>query len=95
MYKAILFAPDGDWMTDFREKETIEEVEECLANMGSRWYFYPFHGVIVDHGSLTTSRQRLVSVAEPFEYLHGYAIKSVAKFIANTPEEQLRAIVEG
>ena len=94
-YKAVLFAPDGDWVTDFRESETIEEVQESLCNMGSRWYFYPFHAVIVDHGALTTEKQRCVSVAEPFEYLHGYAIKNVAKFIATTPEEQLRAILEG
>lgn len=44
-YKAILFAPDGDWVTDC-PGDTIEEVIEQLENLGSRWFFYPFQGII-------------------------------------------------
>ena len=41
-YQAVLFAPDGDYVTDFHDTNTIEEVWEEINNMGSRWIFYPF-----------------------------------------------------
>ena len=92
-YKAVLFAPDGDWVTDYRESESIEAVEEALCDQGSRWYFYPFHAVIRDNGSLTTSRQRLVSAAMPFEDMQGRTIKTFARMLADTPEENIEAIL--
>jgi hypothetical protein len=80
-YKAVLIAPDGDWVTDFRECESIDEVYDRLNDMGSRWFFYPFHGVIIDHGGLTTSRQRLVSVAPPLEEFKGKTVKTLSKYL--------------
>jgi hypothetical protein len=46
-YKAILFHPEGDYVTDFRSA-TINEVWEKLADMGSRWVFYPIAFVATD-----------------------------------------------
>jgi hypothetical protein len=94
-YKAVLFAPDGDWVTDFRECKTIEEVQENLCDMGSRWYFYPFHAVIRDNGALTTNRQRLVDVAYPFAEQKGIAIKTFAKFLNECDRDYLAAVLEG
>lgn len=37
-YKATLFHPEGDSVTDFR-RDTKEEVWNEVANMGSRWIF--------------------------------------------------------
>jgi len=80
MYKAVLFSTDGeDWATDYRGCKTIEEVEERLANQLSRWYFFPWHFVIVDHGRFTTNKQRTVSAPWPFEYLKGRSIKTIGK----------------
>jgi hypothetical protein len=93
MYKAILFAADGDWVTDYAETETVAEVEERLADQGSRWYFYPFHAVIRDHGPLTTSRQRIVADLTPFGDMEGRTIRTFARMIAETPEEELDAII--
>jgi hypothetical protein len=62
-YKAVLFATDGAWTTDYYDSESIEDVQEQLANQGSRWFFYPFEAVIVDHGALTTGKQRIVDSA--------------------------------
>lgn len=45
MYIALLFAPDGDFTTDFRS-ETKDEVLNKLSDMGSKWLFYPFITVI-------------------------------------------------
>ena len=92
-YKAVLFAPDGDWTTDYSDSASIAEVEEKLADQGSRWYFYPFHGVIRDNGSLTRNSQRLVSAAYPFEDMSGRTIRSFGRMLADTPEETLDAIL--
>ena len=95
MYKALLVAPDGDWVTDFRECETPEEVQEQLADMGSRWYFYPFHAVIRDNGISTTYRQRIIADLTPFGDMEGRTIKTFAKMVKNTPDEELQAILGG
>lgn len=92
-YKAVLFAPDGDWVVDFRGCETIEEVQDKLCNMGSRWIFYPFHAVIVDRGALTTRTQRLVDVAHPFEEYKGCTIKTFKKMLNELPTEEVLTIL--
>jgi len=80
-YKAILFAPDGEWVTDFRA-ETKDEVIEKLSNRGSYWFFYPFEAVILDKGGLTTAQQRLVDSAMPIESLKGKSIKAASRLIS-------------
>ncbi len=82
MYKAVLFAVDGDWVTDYRDSKTVEEVQELLANQQSRWYFYPFHAVITDRGS-TKETQRIVDAAFPFEELKGKTIRTMSKVISH------------
>lgn len=94
-YNAILFAPDGDYVTDFYGCDTPEEVEEKLADMGSRWYFYPFHAVVRSDSPAHVKNRRLVSVAQPFEYMRRYAVKTFAAFIKATPEDQLKEILNG
>ena len=90
-YKAVLFASDGTWVTDFK-RETREEVIEALANRGSRWYFYPLGGVILDKGNLTTAQQRVVDMAYPLEHLKGKSIKSISKYLEHIPEEEFELI---
>jgi hypothetical protein len=86
MYKAILFSIQGeDFVTDYWGKETINEVEELLANQGSRWYFYPWEFVIKDYGyKPNIHNQRIVSVPMwPQEMidLQGKAVRTVQKFL--------------
>lgn len=92
-YKAVLFAPDGDWVTDYGNSDSIEDVQERLADQGSRWFFYPFHAVIVDKGGYTTKTQRLVDVAWPFENMKGKTIKGFGQTIASLPEWIVEAIL--
>jgi len=94
-YRAVLFAPDGDWVTDF-SADTKEEVINQLADKGSRWIFYPFEGIITDRGKLTTSRQRLVDIAPnlPRE-LVGRHISTVSNYLKNLSEEELHALATG
>jgi hypothetical protein len=87
MYKAVLFAPNGDWVTDWRESNSIQEVWESLEDMGSKWFFYPIRFVIRDNGRLTTRKQRVVDEPELFTFLHHRSIGTVSKFIADNPDE--------
>lgn len=93
-YKAVLFSPDGDWVTDCRG-ETIEEVFERLGDLGSRWYFYPYtHFIIRDRGAMTTNTQRIVAAHEPFDEFKGRTIHTVSKFLA-TQDDNFHASVLG
>lgn len=94
MYKAALFAPDGDWVTDYRGSETIEDVQLKLADQGSRWFFYPFHVVIRDRGGTTTGTQRIIDAAWPFDHMKGKSLNTFAKKIAGYPLRELQDIVE-
>ena len=91
-YKAVLFAPDGEWTTDCKG-ETISEVEEALADMGSRWFFYPFYAVIRDNGALTTANQRILADLTPFGDMEGRTIRTMSRMIASTPDEWLQDIL--
>jgi hypothetical protein len=79
MYKAILFAPNGEWVIDYRGHKTILEVIDEIADQGSRWFFYPIAFVIVDKGIVTNDRQRIVSASDEFLHLQGRTIRSVVK----------------
>lgn len=92
-YKAVLFAPDGDWVTDFHA-DTKEEVMEMLADKGSRWFFYPLEAVILHKGGLTTSRQRLVDAAYPIKDFKGRAIRTVSKYLNSLTEEEYDMLLE-
>ena len=91
-YKACLFSPDGDWVTDYRGCETIQEVWDNLADMGSRWFFYPFHTVIRDNGLVTTHLKRIVEAGEPFADLAGCTIQTFAKMLKEHPQDELTAL---
>ena len=92
-YKAVLFAPDGEWVTDCPGGD-IEDVIEQLCNLGSRWIFFPFHAIIRDNG-LTTRQHRLVDVAEPFEHMKGCTINTFSRMISQMPESELEDILRG
>jgi hypothetical protein len=94
-YKSAQFAPDGEWITDYRDCRTVREVEERLANQGSRWYFYPFPVIIRDYGPCTTSRQRIVSSGLP-EYwpdFTGRTLRTLSRFLAALTPEELGTIL--
>lgn len=71
-YQAVLFAPDGAFVTDFRDKEDKQEVWEEIAEMGSRWIFYPIPFVATD--------KTIIDTPEGMEYLKGKRIKTAVKF---------------
>ena len=94
-YKAVLFAPDGDWVTDYKGN-TKEDVIDQLANRGSHWFFYQFEGIILNKGGATSPYQRLVDIAPNMpRMLVGLSIKAVSKWLASLSEEELLTMLEG
>lgn len=76
---------DGDYVTEGRDFESIDEAWDRSEDMGSRWYFYPFHFV------LTASGKTVAESPDNLERFNGKRIKTVAKEfaqLANDPEFQ-------
>ncbi len=90
-YQAILFAPDGDYVTDHR-RDTIAEVWDAVNDQGSRWFFYPIPAVITD-GSDGIRRKRIIETARPFEDLAGRTVATFAAAIADTSADALAEIL--
>lgn len=80
MYKAILFAPDGDYVTDFTNTDTKQEVWDKINDMGSRWVFYPICFV---------AKKIIVDTPEGLEHLKGKTIKQISEHLKNTDQDEL------
>lgn len=48
MPKLICMSFDGVYVTD--TNGTLKECQEASSNMGSKWFFYPFHFILTDSG---------------------------------------------
>jgi hypothetical protein len=92
-YQAILFHPDGDFVTDFSGCETKAEVWEKVNDMGSRWIFYPLVFIRTEEG------RRIVDTPSGMGFLIGRKTSTVKKYLAGNwaqnSEEICRAINEG
>jgi len=86
MYKAILFHPSGDYVTDFRDRETKQNVWDEIADMGSRWIFYPLCFVGTD--------STVVDTPEGLEFLKGKRIKTVVKFLEQSWNERAQEVCD-
>jgi len=85
MYKAIFFNPDGDSVTDFNDSETIEYVWDCIADMGSRWIFFPIPFVADEDNDI-------VSAPEGMEYWVGKSRKEIKEFLEKEWKERAEEI---
>jgi hypothetical protein len=87
MYKAILFSPGGDWVTDC-SGQTKEEVWDRVADLGSRWIFYPYIAIIKDKGH-TNSFQRICEVYTEYDsslsWIKGKAIRTIQAYLSKNP----------
>jgi hypothetical protein len=86
MYKAFLFHPEGDYVTDFEDRNTKEEVWKEVENMGSRWIFYPI--------ALVGTDKRIVDTPEGLEFLKGKGIKKVREFLSKEWKEKAQHICD-
>lgn len=69
---------DGEFVTERpnREDETFESIDKAWDHsndMGSRWYFYPFHFVT------TASGKTIADAPDPLRHLRGQRVKTVAR----------------
>ena len=74
-YKAILFHPEGDYVTDFY-REDKESVLSELENMGSRWIFYPI--------SFVATEKTIVETPYGLEWMKGKRIKTIEKYLKDS-----------
>ena len=79
MYKLLLVAPDGDFVTD-RSQDTVEECCKQSADMGSRWFFYPFHFIIKDKGKIDLN-QRVIEPPDQLDFLKGKSLRNAIEHV--------------
>ena len=80
-YEALLVAPDGAYVTDFRE-DLIERVKEDLINNSDKWFFYPYEFIIEVHKGLNILKRKIIDAPEGFEFMKGWTVGRVIKRIA-------------
>lgn len=89
-YKAILFHPEGDFVTDFRDMPK-DQIWSSIADMGSKWFFYPLAFIATD--------KTIIDTLPGLEHLKGKRISSVKKYFAqnwiNNKDEICEVINEG
>ena len=78
-YKAILFHPEGDYVSDFTDRKEIQEVWEEVSEMGSRWIFYPIPFV--------ATNKTIVDTIEGLEWMKGKRITTIQKFLRQIWEQ--------
>lgn len=67
MLDVICMSFDGEYVTDSHH-ETIEQAENAIANLGSKWFFYPF-SFIVKGKTIKESCEGLVNMATKKAYM--------------------------
>ena len=77
MPKLICMGFDGEYKTE-KQFKTVQECWNHSDDMGSRWYFYPFHFVVTDSGKTVIdspyrlenfNRKRVETVCKIFKNL--------------------------
>jgi hypothetical protein len=51
-YSLICMSFDGDYVVEKTGFKSIEDAWKHSEDMGSRWYFYPFHFVVTTKGQI-------------------------------------------
>ena len=77
MYKLLLMAPDGEFVTEGHDL-TFDEAGDLSEDMGSRWIFFPYHFIIKDYGNVDP-HQRIIESNDEMPYLKGKSVMRVQK----------------
>ena len=70
-YNLICMAFDGDYVIERPEFESIDKAWEYSNDLGSKWYFYPFHFVIVN--------KTIRDTPDNLEYFINKRIKTISR----------------
>lgn len=77
-YTLRCIAPDGASVRE-GEFDSIESAWDRASEMGSRWFFYPFHVVT---GSCDPDKCRVVSAPDGYDFLRSLKFKTVRTWIS-------------
>jgi hypothetical protein len=72
-YRLIFMGFDGEYKKDSNLFASVSEAWDYSNDIGSRWFFYPFHFVVTESG-LTIKES-----AHGLEFFNGKRLKTVAK----------------
>lgn len=87
MYRLICMSFDGEYQTERPTFKTIEDAWEYSNDLGSKWYFYPFHFVTSESG------KTIKDSPYPLTHLIGVRTKSVANlFCAASEREDMQGV---
>lgn len=94
-YRAALFAPDGEYVTDYAEP-TVDAVWDRVENGGSRWYFYPLPVIVTDrpHGMIGET-QRIVDAPEALAIVKGRTLRTFGRILAALTDTDRAALCDG
>jgi hypothetical protein len=81
MNTLICMAFDGDYVTEGRDFQSVDAAWERSNDMGSRWFFYPFHFVMTESG------KTVVDAPEPLQHLIGYRIGHLVEHFKETSQQ--------
>lgn len=84
-YKAILFAPDGDYVTDFKSTDK-QAIWDLIGDHPSRWIFYPIPFV--------AASSVIVDTPDGLEFLKLKRIETVAKYLKREWSKRKRQIAD-
>ena len=82
-YFAVLFAENGEYVTDFRHCDSIDEVWDKIGNMGSRWIFYPYCFVCEHDFNKLVKESKIVSFPEEFKLYGDITIADLKESFEN------------
>ena len=80
MKKIICMSFDGEYQKERPTFDTTEAAWEYSNDLGSKWYFYPFHFVTTD------SYKTIVSAPELLAALEGRRVKTVSNIFKKISE---------
>lgn len=83
-YKLIVMSFDGDYKTESPEFENTDDAWDYAADLGSKWFFYPFCFVLNQAGEVAAA-------PELMEHLEGLTLEDLQahfKEVSETPDAQ-------
>lgn len=86
MKQATLFHPEGDYVTDFRDSNSIQEVWDGINNMGSRWIFYPI--------CFVTNGKTILDTPTGVEWMKRKRIKTIQRYLKKEWDKRADQICE-
>jgi len=77
-FKLAVMSFDGDIKIESPVFESIEDAWDYAGDLGSKWFFYPFHFV------LTATCRTVVDSFQFLEWANGRRLKTIQKFFNET-----------